>query len=142
MEKNNVRLVFGIHNHQPVGNFGWVFEECFEKSYAPFLDVLSDFPQIKISMHLSGPLIEWIEANRSEYLDKLGSLVSSGQVEILGGGFYEPILTIIPYDDALGQIEMMKLWAHKRLGANVRGIWLTERIWDPSMPALLSDAEI
>lgn len=142
VDENYIKFCFGIHNHQPVGNFGWVFEECAEKSYLPFLDVLAEYPDIKTTIHTSGPLLEWMEQNKPEYIEKLGALVSSGQVEILGGGFYEPILTMIPEEDALAQLRMMKDWAKSRLGANIRGIWLTERIWDPSLPKLLSQADI
>jgi alpha-amylase/alpha-mannosidase (GH57 family) len=36
-----VNLMIAIHNHQPVGNFPWVFEGAFDRSYGPFLDVLT-----------------------------------------------------------------------------------------------------
>jgi alpha-amylase len=142
MSDNFVQFCFGIHNHQPVGNFGWVFDGAVEKSYLPFLDILAEFPDIKIAVHTSGPLIEWIESNRPEYIEKLGALVEKGQIEILGGGFYEPILSILPYNDALDQIQWMTDWAKSRLGTKIRGIWLTERIWEPGLPVLLSDAGI
>jgi alpha-amylase len=35
-----IALALGIHNHQPVGNFDFVFEEAYRKSYRPFLEVL------------------------------------------------------------------------------------------------------
>ena len=142
LNKKQIKFSFGIHNHQPVGNFGWVFEDCFNKSYLPFLDVLSDFPSIRIAVHTSGPLLEWIEGNCPEYIDKLAALVAIHQVEILGGGFYEPILSIVPYSDALDQIEMMNRWVRDRLGTEIRGIWLAERIWEPNLPHLLSEAGI
>jgi len=141
-ENNKISFCFGIHNHQPVGNFGWVMEDSANKSYIPFLDVLNKFPSIRIAIHTSGPLLEWIETNMPEYIDKLGRLVENRQVEILGGGFYEPILTMLPKDDALFQLDKMKTWAKDRLGAKVRGIWLTERIWEPSLPLLLSEADV
>lgn len=141
-ENKTLKLCFGIHNHQPVGNFGWVLEDAAEKCYLPFLDVLKDFPSIRVSIHTSGPLLDWIEENKPEYVETLASLVEKKQVEILGGGYYEPILTMLPRDDALEQLALMKDWAKKRLGANIRGIWLTERIWEPSLPLLLSEAEV
>jgi 4-alpha-glucanotransferase len=135
-----VRLTFGIHNHQPVGNFGHVMVESFEKCYEPFLDTLAKHPTIKASLHHSGCLLEWIEAERPGYITKLAKLVEIGQVEILGGGFYEPILTAVPPEDAIEQLDLMSQWAKNRLGATVRGIWLTERIWEPSLPSLLRAA--
>lgn len=141
MEKN-VRLTFGIHNHQPVGNFDHVMVESFEKCYSPFLELLAKHPAIKASLHHSGCLIEWIEKERPAYIDRLAAMVDAGQVEILGGGYYEPILSAVPHDDALEQLDLMAQWAQNRFGAKIRGIWLTERIWEPSLPVLLNQAGV
>ncbi len=91
-----VYLMIAVHNHQPVGNFPWVFEGAFDRSYGPFLDVLKRYPDIRITLHNSGPLIDWMEQNRPEYLNTVGELADRGQIEIMGGGYYEPILSIIP----------------------------------------------
>ena len=53
-----IRLVLAIHNHQPIGNFGNVFEDAYRDSYAPFLDVLAEYPEIPLSLHVSGSLLE------------------------------------------------------------------------------------
>ena len=59
-------LLFGIHCHQPIDNFGWVIEEAIEKSYKPFFTILKEFPQFKCSVHYSGWLLEFIEKNDEE----------------------------------------------------------------------------
>ena len=30
-----ISLALALHNHQPVGNFGWVFAEVYDQAYAP-----------------------------------------------------------------------------------------------------------
>ena len=142
MQNDKIRLTFGIHDHQPVGNFGHVLEDAYEKCYRPFLEILKIHPTIRTSLHHSGCLLEWIEKNHPAYVDRLAELVENGQVEILGGGFYEPILSAVPFDDAVEQLSLMNDWAKRRLGHNVRGIWLTERIWEPSLPVLLRQAGV
>ncbi|MDH5543204.1 MAG: DUF1926 domain-containing protein [Nitrospinota bacterium] len=139
---NKIYFLFGLHNHQPVGNFEHVFEEAFEKCYSPLLDTLNRFPSVRLSLHHSGPLLEWIEKNRPEYLDRMKEMVSANRVEILGGGFYEPILSSLPVRDAVGQLEMMNDWVEKHFGKRPRGAWLAERIWDPSLPEVLYRAGI
>ena len=101
---DGVRLILALHDHQPVGNFDGVFEAAYADSYLPFLDVLEDYPEISFALHTSGPLVEWLEENHPEYLARVRSLVEAGRVEILGGGFYEPILSMIPHRDRVGQI--------------------------------------
>ena len=103
-----LRFVFAIHDHQPIGNFGSVFEGAYRDAYAPFLELLDQYPEIPVSLHTSGPLMEWLVANRPEYLDRLRRLVSRGQVEILGGGFYEPILPMIPPRDRVRTVRALE----------------------------------
>jgi alpha-amylase len=137
-----LKLVFAIHNHQPVGNFDHVFSECFNKCYKPFLSVLKRHPTIKISIHFTGPLLEWIRTNQNEYFDELRHLIKKGQLEMLGGGFYEPILSILPKSDAIGQIKMQSDYLQKHFDQTPSGVWLAERIWDGSTPEILSTAGI
>ncbi|AEH25039.1 alpha-amylase/4-alpha-glucanotransferase domain-containing protein [Pyrococcus yayanosii] len=139
MEKIN--FIFGIHNHQPLGNFGWVFESAYERAYRPFLEALEEYPNMKAAIHISGPLVEWIEENRPEYFDLLRTLIKRGQVELVVAGFYEPVLAAIPKEDRIEQIRLMKEWA-KKLGYDARGVWLTERVWQPELVKTLREAGI
>lgn len=127
-----VRLVLLLHNHQPVGNFEHVFQQAYEDSYRPFLEVFKRWDGIKISLHTSGPLIEWLDSTHPGYLDEVANLVGQGRIEIIGGPFYEPILAMIPSHDRVGQIRRYSRWLEKRLGAKVRGMWVPERVWEQS----------
>jgi len=129
-----------LHAHQPTGNLQEVFEEAHDACYRPILDAFERFPRVRLALHVSGPLLEWIEAQRPETIALAASLVSRGQVEILGGGWQEPILTVLPPHDALGQLRMMRYECARLFGALPAGMWLAERVWEPELPALLSDA--
>lgn len=142
MASEKLSFILGVHCHQPVGNFGWVIEEAFEKSYRPFIEALADYPQLRVTAHYSGPLLEWIAENRPRFLDTLSHLVMANRMEIIGSGFYEPILMTIPTVDRLEQIEIMEQWVEDRLGMRPKGIWLTERIWEPSLPRTLQNAGV
>jgi 4-alpha-glucanotransferase len=137
-----MKLVFGVHDHQPVGNFGWVIEEIYEKSYAPFLDVAEQHPDFRFCLHVTGPLFEWMDEFRPEWLDRVRTMVEAGRVEILGGAFYEPILAAIPESDRIGQIRMMQQRMQERLGAKPRGLWLAERVWEPHLAGSLARAGV
>jgi len=137
-----VTFCFGVHAHQPVGNFDHVFARSCEQAYAPFLDVLEAHPLIKVSLHYSGPLLLWLEAHRPALLDRVAALVRRGQVEPLAGGFYEPILPAIPERDRLAQIARHRAFVRDRLGVEPRGLWLAERVWEPQLAATLREAGI
>jgi len=135
-------LVLLIHAHQPVGNFDDVFERAYANSYLPFVEVLSRHPLIRMGLHYSGPLLEWIEGAHPEYFDLLRTLVARSQVEIVGGGFYEPILVTIPPDDGHEQITRLATYIKKHFKARPRGAWLAERVWEPQLPSSLAPAGV
>jgi alpha-amylase len=139
-DQRRISLALIFHNHQPVGNFGWVFEDVFRLAYEPMVAALERHPTIKAGLHYSGPLLEWIDANQPTFLDRLRTLVEREQVEILGGAMYEPILVALPERDRHGQLERMREDVARRFGRAPIGAWLAERVWEPSLPRDLVDA--
>jgi 4-alpha-glucanotransferase len=139
---NIIRLIFVLHDHQPVGNFDHVFEQAYADSYRLFLDAFEPQETLKIGLHTSGPLLEWLEANHPDYLDRVARLVAAGRIEIIGGAFYEPILSMIPRRDRIGQIESFSRVLERRFGAQVKGMWIPERVWEQNMTSDLAAAGI
>lgn len=139
MEKK-IDLVLGIHCHQPVGNFDHVFEEAYQKSYLPFINILMKHPKIKMTFHYSGILLRWFEAKHPEFLTLLKRIVDSNDGEVLSGGFYEPILTAIPEEDQIKQVQLLSGFIKEKLGYNVKGAWLAERVWEPHLARTLVKA--
>jgi len=137
-----IRLVLAIHNHQPVGNFDGVFEQAYQDSYRPFLDVFERYGDLRIALHTSGSLMKWLDAHHPEYVEKLAALVAAGRVEIIGGAFYEPILAMIPRADRVGQITLYGRWLENRFATEVRGMWVPERVWEATMTADLVEAGV
>ncbi|RQD72746.1 MAG: DUF1926 domain-containing protein [Candidatus Syntrophonatronum acetioxidans] len=140
--KKKINFILGLHNHQPVGNFPHVFKEVFKKAYKPFLQEILNHPDIKVTLHYTGTLYEWFLKEEPGFMETIKKLINRGQVEIMGGGFYEPVLPIIPDEDKKGQIKKMTDFVRYNLGTEVRGIWLAERIWEPHLAKPLAEAGI
>ena len=138
----SLRLIFAVHDHQPVGNFDGVFEQACRDAYDPFLEVIDEFPEIPITMHTSGSLLEWLEKHRPDYIDRLRQYVAKGQMEILGGPYFEPILASIPARDRVGQIQTYTQHLEELFETSIRGMWVPERVWEPSFTSDLVDAGI
>ena len=132
-----ISLALAIHNHQPVGNFGWVFAEVYDRAYLPMLEALERHPSVRLSLHYTGPLLEWLAAERPEFLARLTSLVRRGQVELLGGGLYEPVLASLPEHDRVAQLTRMADTLERLSGVRPQGAWLAERVWEPDLPTSL-----
>jgi hypothetical protein len=130
----SIALALVVHNHQPVGNFDWVIEDVFRHAYGPMIDALERHEHIRMGLHYTGPLLEWMDANRPDAIASLKRLVDRGQVEILGGAQFEPILVALPERDRHGQLVRMRDDLARRFGTPPVGAWLAERVWEPSMP--------
>jgi alpha-amylase len=136
------QLVLLIHAHQPVGNFEDVLERAYKQSYLPFVELLARHPSIRLGLHYSGSLLEWLERAHPEYFGLLRELVKRCQVEIVGGGFYEPILATIPPEDRQEQIGRLAGFIEQNFGVRPRGAWLAERVWEPQLPSALASAGV
>jgi alpha-amylase len=135
---STTRLVFALHFHQPHGNLDEVFTLAMERCYLPTLALLGDHPEVRAAVHVSGPLLEWAESHRPEMIDALAKLTARGQVEILGGGWQEPMLAILPERDAIAQLSYMAERCRELFGARPRGMWLTERVWEPDLARVVA----
>ncbi len=142
MRPLDLHLSLAFHNHQPVGNSPSVFAWAYKQSYLPLVEALEEHPSIRVSLHYSGPLLDWILENRPEFLDRLAELVKRDQIEIMGGGYYEPILPAIPPADRAGQIKKMSAFIKDRFGQETTGLWLAERVWEPELPSTLARAGV
>ena len=136
------QLVMLIHAHQPVGNFDNVLEASYTQCYLPYLELLEKHPAARLGLHFSGCLLEWLDRHHPEYVARLRALVARNQVEIVGGGFYEPVLISIPREDRQRQLQLLADYVHEKLGKRPRGAWLTERVWEPSLPSSLAPAGV
>src|SRR5205085_9767111 len=110
------------------------FEKIYRRCYLPFVEALERHPSIRIGLHYSGPLLEWFAQRHPEFLDQLGEMSRRRQIELVGGGFYEPILISLPPEDQIEQLSRMREYLARRFGIAPTGAWLTERVWEPQLP--------
>ncbi|HEV2245531.1 MAG TPA: alpha-amylase/4-alpha-glucanotransferase domain-containing protein, partial [Terriglobia bacterium] len=139
---NRISLALVVHSHQPVGNFDHVFEEAYQKAYRPFVQTLLRHPRIRMGLHFSGCLLEWLEKHHSEFFESLKELVVAGQGELMGGGFFEPVLCAIPDADKALQIAKLSDYLEGHFGSRPQGAWLTERVWRQDLVRPLAEAGI
>jgi 4-alpha-glucanotransferase len=140
---DRLHFLLGIHNHQPVGNFDSVVDDAVVRAYHPFLETLDRAGSgLPLTVHCSGGLLEALKARARPTFDLLGRLAADGRVELLGGGFYEPILALLPDWDKVGQIQALAHFLKAHWGVTPRGMWLAERIWEPQLPRVLREAGV
>lgn len=136
------KLALVVHFHQPVGNLEAVMRHATRRCYLPFLETISKHPQVPWTLHYSGCLLRWLEANAPEVTRLLRKLIDSGQVEMLTGGMEEPILASIPERDRGSQIERLSNHLRTSYQAAPQGLWLTERVWEPELARTLAQSGV
>ncbi len=139
---NSINLILGVHNHQPVDNWDHVVEDAYVKCYQPFLDILESYPTVGMSIHYTGYLLDWLFNRHPILIDQLRRLIQRGQVEMIGGAYYEPVLAIIPDRDKQGQIEKLTDRVEALTGQRPNGLWLAERVWEPHLVQPIAEAGI
>ncbi|MFK5881182.1 MAG: DUF1926 domain-containing protein [Sulfurospirillum sp.] len=139
---SRVSLLFGVHMHQPVDNFGEAVDEAIEKCYKPFFKTMAKYPQFKFSLHCSGWLLEQIITKHPDITANMQKLTDLGSIEWISAGYYEPILSSIPSIDRVNQIKKLNSYIKKNFKTSTSGLWLTERVWEPSIIPDLQKANI
>ena len=139
---NSIHLGLLLHNHQPVGNFPWVFQQVYKETYLPMIEALERHSGVRLSLHYTGSLLDWFAEVQPAFLQRINQLVQRQQVEIVGGGYYEPILPSIPDKDKLAQIRRLTEHLERIFGVKPDGMWLAERVWEPALPGILRKADI
>ena len=136
------RFLFGVHNHQPSGNFESVVLDATRHAYHPFFEAVRDLEGVLLTVHCSGGLLAFLRERARPTFDLLGRLAAEGRVELLTGGFYEPILSMLRDPDKVGQIQALSEFLRANFGVRPRGMWLAERVWEPQFPAALRAAGV
>ena len=137
-----IKLLLGVHAHQPVGNFPEVIHDAHARCYRPFIHTLYEYPQFRFAVHFSGWLLEFLFQHHPDDMVLLRRMVQRGQVEIFGGGETEPILAAIPHRDRVGQIVTLSNRLERQLAQRPTGAWLTERVWEATVVPALVDSGI
>ena len=142
MTEPPLRFCFALHVHQPWGNFDHVFEDHLRDVYRPLLHSLMEGECWPVAMHISGPLLEWLDANAPDFVDEIGEHAAAGRLEILCAGHDEPILAVLSRQDRFEQVLRSRDWIRRRFGVDAPGLWLTERVWEPTLPGELATAGV
>ena len=136
------KFAMAFHCYQPVFNFEWEIERAFKNAYLPLLRSLEEFPGIKASFHYSGNMLEWFERRHPDYIERLKKLVWRHQIELMGGGCFEPVMALIPEKDRAEQLKMNEEIIARIFGIKPAGAWITERVWEPGLADTLHAAGV
>ena len=139
---NKVKVIVMSHHHVPFGSSDEEFEIYYVNKLKPLVTSLYKTPSFMVVLHCSGTLLEWIEKHHPELFMLLEELFNRKQIELLGGGYYEPIFPLISMTDKIGQIELLTTYIRKQFGKRPRGCWLPGLFWEQNYASVLNTCGI
>ncbi len=136
--KEAIKVFVCSHNHVPYGASHDVYENNYIQNIKPFITALYRYPRVPALLHYSGPVYEYLLQEHGEFFMLLEELVNRKQVEILGGGYYEPMFPLLSLTDRIGQIEKLTTFIRQHFGKRPRGCWIPRSMWEEDFPAFLN----
>ncbi|MDR2211734.1 MAG: DUF1925 domain-containing protein [Spirochaetaceae bacterium] len=133
-----ISLILGSHAHFSPSMGEEEFEVLYRNKLKPFITAVNQHGKIQAVLHYSGPLLCRLEQKKPAFFMLIKELVARKRLEILGGGFYEPLLPLLPPTDRIGQIEMLTTYVRKNFGRKPQGCWLARNGWDQSLVGVLN----
>jgi hypothetical protein len=110
----------------------------------PPLQKLETHPSIRCSLLVSGELLDFLSQFNPEILKLLQVLHERGQIEMIGDGFHDPVLRMIPEADIIRHLHKMTMLLDQWFPGerNKKGIWLSASEWETDFPRVLQESGI
>lgn len=124
---NNIYICFSIKAAS------YSLDEDFQTVYKPLLKFLYNNPQFDFTFSFSGPQLLYFKKRKKEVIQIIKEMMERNQVEVLGGGYYSPVLPLLFSVDRNGQIDMLSSELRQTFGKRPRGVTLFADCWDSSL---------
>lgn len=137
-----MRWINFFHIYQPPEWNADIIRRVCDESYRPMLEIMRRHPKIKITLHISGSLTEQLVAlGLDDVLTTIKDLLGRGQIELLGGAMYHPILPLLPEPEIRRQIMLQHELHTRAFGAayRPRGFYPPEMAYGDILEPILRD---
>lgn len=117
-----------------------ILEKDYQSVFKPALKFMLSHPHARISISLNGIQMEYYKKKHPEIFEIFQKLISKKQLEILGGGYYDPVFPLLFPRDRTGQIESLSSLIRETTGKRPRGLSVCGSAWESSMISSLSSS--
>ncbi|MFA5886220.1 MAG: hypothetical protein WC863_00390 [Patescibacteria group bacterium] len=123
-----------LHFYQPANAEFYSIRKALDKSYWRLLRLLEEHPDLRMTINISGCLLERLETEKeTAFLDRLKFLVKKGRLELTGSAAYHGFLPLLPAAEIIRQIRINEKILRHHFGKNFRpaGFFLPEMAYSP-----------
>ncbi len=128
-----IHICYSLKSSRIGPNQKEIFEKDYASVYKPLAKFLYSHPDFKMAFAFNGVQIDFFQKQYPEFIELLNELISRKQIELLGGGYYDPAFPILFPMDRTGQVEFLTTTLRAITGKRPRGINLCASIWDYSL---------
>ncbi len=143
MDKPSLIWVNVLHIYQPPHQTKEVVSQVASESYQLILALLNHYPRLKITLNISGSLIELLQTNGFNYIiSGIKEYSAAGRIELLGSAMYHPILPLIPQTELIRQIEYNTILLRQTFGTSFShaGFYLPEMAYNNAVGTAIKAA--
>ncbi|MDE7384050.1 MAG: hypothetical protein K2M99_09240, partial [Treponemataceae bacterium] len=108
-------------------------EKEFSSIFKPILKFSYRNADFKLAFHFHGTQLEFYKKEHPESIEIMRTLTDRKQLEILGGGYYDPLFPLLFPRDRTTQLDMLSYLVRETVGKRPRGIVLCASAWDASL---------
>ena len=139
-----ISLALAIHNHQPVGNFGWVFAEVYEQAYVPMVEALERHPGVRLvaPLHRAAARLAARRATRVPRAARGARRRATRSRSSAAATTSRSSPRCRSATASASCARMADELERDRSGGGRAGAWLAERVWEPDLPTALVDARL
>ncbi|MDD4902438.1 MAG: hypothetical protein PHE24_04875 [Patescibacteria group bacterium] len=132
-----------LHLYQPPDSESYIIKEATEKSYERIVAALENNPSTKITMNITGCLIErWQELHYFDLLERLKKLIASGRIELCGSVAYHCLMPLVPKKEVARQIKENTRILKAVFGEDLklRGFFMPEMAYGPDAAKIVKNS--
>lgn len=128
-----------LHIYQPPVQSAYWVKRIANECYLPVLKLLSEKPEVHITMNISGVLLEHFEKLEiNEIFELLDRIKANQNVEFTGSAAYHPILPMLPIEECIRQIALNERMLEKIGGIKKpAGFFLPEMCFSQAVAEIL-----
>ena len=130
-----------LHLHQPPHQDEVILKKITSESYSLIISLLERYPNLKLTINISGSLIELLgQYGLEQILERIHQFAKEGRVELMGTAMHHPILPLIPEQEVNRQIDLYLALFEKTFPgiAKPKGFFLPEMAYSKKVATLIA----
>lgn len=131
-----------LHIYQPPNQDKGILDQVVIESYNHIIWLLKKYPSFKITLNVSGSLLEQLSDNgHDQLIEEIKSLTKKGRIELVGSAMFHPILPLLPDNEIRRQIELNNVIIKEKFGHNckISGFYLPEMAYSYEVVKIIKE---